>query len=126
MRKAFICFFLYLLIVSLFISSNISISPPDNEVRKLPLQTKSLIEKIYTVDRIVDGEVVVLLQKNDETIIEYVALSEMPDGVAEGARVSLLFSNKGHVKEVRMLERETTERKIEVKETLEHLRKSGR
>ncbi|WP_100407451.1 DUF3006 domain-containing protein [Bacillus solitudinis] len=77
--------------------------------------------KKYTVDRIVDNNIVVLLLGGNEAITRKVPLEQLPK-VGEGDIIEASFNEDGTVREMKRLTKETSEARSKAASLLEKLK----
>ncbi len=76
---------------------------------------------IYTVDRIVDGETAVLLQRSDESKEMNILTNKLPKGVKEGDILDISFNEDESIKSVKIMQEETESAKQKAENLLQKI-----
>lgn len=81
--------------------------------------------KKYTVDRIEDGKIAVLLLRDNETVEKNAPISSLPSDVKEGDILEVSFNKDGNVDNARVMKQETRDALSKAEALLEKLKKKN-
>ncbi|MEC2074461.1 DUF3006 domain-containing protein [Alkalihalophilus marmarensis] len=80
----------------------------------------------YTVDRIEDGQMAVLLKRDDEKISKDVSLDDLPKGISEGDILSIRFDEQGNIVQAKILKVEKEAALKKANDLLEKLKNKNK
>ncbi|ERN54334.1 DUF3006 domain-containing protein [Alkalihalophilus marmarensis] len=80
----------------------------------------------YIVDRIVDGQIAVLLLKDNEAVQRDINVTELPSHISEGDMLEVSFSEEGKIIEANLLKAETEDALNKAKSLLEKLKNKNK
>ncbi|WEG19236.1 DUF3006 domain-containing protein (plasmid) [Alkalihalophilus pseudofirmus] len=80
----------------------------------------------YTVDRIEDGRMAVLLKRNNEKISKDIPLNSLPEGISEGDILSIRFDDQGNIIQAKVLKQEKEAALKKANDLLEKLKNKNK